>query len=240
MVVLIFGIHPDDIELGCGGTAARCAAQGHRVVFVDVTRGESSTNGTPDQRAREAQHAAVELGCAHRESLGLPDGDIRSEDPAQERAVVSAIRRVRPDVVLVPSADDPHPDHSAGAVLIERALYRAGIAGYLTGPETHRACRPAAVFVYSGRREVTPRIVIDISEYATAKMRAIVAHRSQFGTDAASRPTPLNAAGFMESVEARDVVCGRRIGVRRAEAFDTSGPVAVDDLSMFLAKGGGG
>ena len=74
--LLVFGPHPDDIEIGLGGTVARHAAAGHRVGLCDLTRGELGSNGTPEERAREADAAARVLGAAWRENLGWPDGGI--------------------------------------------------------------------------------------------------------------------------------------------------------------------
>ncbi|MCK4773868.1 MAG: PIG-L family deacetylase, partial [Candidatus Krumholzibacteria bacterium] len=109
MNVLAIGIHPDDIELGCGGTVIVAANGGHNVVMVDLSDGASSTNGTPDEREREAARAAEIMGVATRQNLLLPDTAIQSEDPGQVKRLVSAIRSARPSVVLAPSSDDPHP-----------------------------------------------------------------------------------------------------------------------------------
>ena len=52
--LLVFGPHPDDLEIGLGGTIARHAAEGWRVGLCDLTRGELGSNGTPEERLREA------------------------------------------------------------------------------------------------------------------------------------------------------------------------------------------
>ena len=232
MRVLVFGIHPDDIELGCGGTAAVCASRGDAVTIVDLTRGESSTNGTPEQRAEEAGEAATLLGVSERENLGIPDAGVLSEDPGQQRLVAGCIRRVRPDVVLVPNADDPHPDHASGSVLISRSLYLSGIRGYETaGGEA--PWKPSAALVYSGRKEVRPDVVVDITEVFERKRAAIDAHRSQFGRAPGAGDTPLNTPDFLDAVEARDRVAGQRVGVRFAEAFQLMSPMRLSDLSVF-------
>ncbi len=72
--ILIFASHPDDAELGCGGTIALEVSRGKKLGIIDMTRGELGTRGTPEQRAKEAQAAARILGLSMRENLGLRDG----------------------------------------------------------------------------------------------------------------------------------------------------------------------
>jgi hypothetical protein len=120
--LLAFGPHPDDLEIGLGGTLAKHAALGHSVGLCDLTRGEMSSNGTPDERVREAEAARAVLGAAWRENLALPD---RAIGTSQEhtRKVVELIRRVRPRAIAVPYWQDRHPDHQASAVLLREAVF---------------------------------------------------------------------------------------------------------------------
>lgn len=233
MRVLVFGIHPDDVELGCGGTLAVCARRGDDVTIVDLTRGESSSNGTPEVRAAEAQAAAEVLGVTRRVNLGLPDAGVRSEDPEQRRAVTRALREFRPHVVLVPNEDDPHPDHASGGQLIHRAIYLAGIHGYFPDDVATGAFRPRHVLVYSGRNEVRPDVVVDTSEVTDVKRDAIRAHRTQFDRDKGAAATPINADEFLSAVEARDRVAGYRIRARAGEAFQLATPLPLGDLGVF-------
>lgn len=235
MNVLVFGIHPDDIELGCGGTVAVCTRAGYRVTLVDLSRGESSSNGTVDGRASEASTAAGILGSESRVNLGLPDAGIHSEDPEQQRTVVSAIRKYRPQVVLIPFAHDPHPDHASGGVLIERALYLAGVHGYPV-PDDLPAWKTPTTLTYSGRDQVRPDVVVDITAVRDIKQRAIEAHASQFGGGDGALPTPLNAPDFLAAVEARDRAVGQLAGVRFGEAFQSARPVVVQDFGVFASR----
>ena len=93
--VLAFGPHPDDVELGCGGTLASLAGSGRGVGIVDLTRGEMATRGTPETRAQEAAEAARLLGARFRANLDLGDGDLRT-DRAAQLAVVETVRRAKP------------------------------------------------------------------------------------------------------------------------------------------------
>ena len=236
MKVLVFGIHPDDVELGCGGTVAKSVGQGHKVMIVDLSRGESSSNGTPEERALEAQEAAKILGCGGRENLGITDGEIRAGDFDGRKKVVAAIRRIRPDLVLMPSQDDPHPDHAGGAVLIEESVYLAGIHGYTAkgcAAENTQGWATGQGLIYTGRRDLEPDVIVDISETFAAKMDAIRAHRTQFGRQETCKETPINQAGFLSAVEARCRWAGHLIGVRYGEPFKTLKKIGLKDLSIF-------
>jgi bacillithiol biosynthesis deacetylase BshB1 len=233
MKIVVFGIHPDDIELGCGGSVALFNTLGHDVVLVDLTRGESSSNGTPEQRAGEAAEAARVLGCAVRENLSLPDTGLVRDDPGQQRVTTASIRRHRPDLVVIPSKDDPHPDHSSGGELIERAIYLAGIHGYRTDDGGQRWTVRNGL-IYPGRKDLEPDLVIDISQTFTTKMESIRAHRSQFGEFDGARSTPLNSPGFLGAVEARAVGAGHRIGALYGESFKLLRPIAVGDPEKLI------
>jgi bacillithiol biosynthesis deacetylase BshB1 len=233
MRILVFGIHPDDVELSCGGTVAVQTAAGHEVTIVDLSRGESSSNGTPEERAQEATRAAAMLGCRERLNLGLPDAGIQSEDGDQQLRVVEVIRKFRPELALIPFSDDPHPDHRSGGMLLERALYLAGIHGYDAGAA---AWKTPMALVYSGRRQVRSDVVVDVTAVYASKRDAIAAHATQFGTRADRRPTPLNAPGFLAVIEARDRTVGHSIGVEFGEAFQALHPIAVTDLGGLAGR----
>ncbi|HEX5131152.1 MAG TPA: bacillithiol biosynthesis deacetylase BshB1 [Candidatus Krumholzibacteria bacterium] len=238
MRIVAVGIHPDDVEIGCGGTVAVCTARGDEVFVVDLTRGESSTNGTAEGRAREAAEACRILGCAGRINVGLPDTGVRSEDPAQVRALVTVLRTYRPDIVLVPSADDPHPDHAAGGTLTRSAIFLSNVNGYRTDGETGRQerWRVARALVYAGRNDVRADVVVDVSAVYETKMRAIRAHASQVGSEDGLLPTPLTDPRFLGVVDARDRLSGRRVGVTYGEAFQLLTPVALADLDILVRQ----
>jgi bacillithiol biosynthesis deacetylase BshB1 len=230
MKIMFIGIHPDDIEMGCGGTVALAAAAGHDVTLVDLSRGDSSSNGTPEERLVEAEAAAKILGAARRINLGLPDTEIRSEDPAQSAVVIECLRTFRPELVFMPNKIDPHPDHSSGGALIERAVYLSGVHGCLRERE---AWRVETLLVYIGRLDMEPALIQDVTSVQERKMEAIMAHRSQFVLDPGRRSTVLNARDFLPFVEYRSRVFGRMIGVPFGEPFQLTRPIALSDLSIF-------
>src|SRR5687768_3230647 len=107
--LLAFGPHPDDIEIGVGGTLAKHVALGFSVGLCDLTCGEMSSNGTVEERLAEAEAARAVLGAAWRTNLRIPDRGIGS-DAAHERAIASIVRRARPRSIAVPYWSDRHPD----------------------------------------------------------------------------------------------------------------------------------
>ncbi len=230
MRILAFGIHPDDVELGCGGTVILAVQQGHEVSIVDLSEGTSSSNGTPAERSEESAEAARIMGVSDRANLGLPDTRIRSESADQIAAVVASLRKTRPDVVLTPWWEDAHPDHSSGGRLIQRALYLSGVHGYRRGEPAWQTSR---VLVYPGRIDFDPHVVVDVSSTHEIKVRAFLAHASQFRAGEGRVPTPLNAPDFIDLVEARSRLHGRRIGVRFGEPFRTLGPIGLADFRVF-------
>src|SRR5262245_45946684 len=102
--LLVFGPHPDDLELGLGGTIARHAALGHAVGLCDLTAGEMGSNGTVEERLAEAEQARQVLGAAWRENLRWPDRGIGGS-PDHVRVAAELIRRARPRAVAVPYWD---------------------------------------------------------------------------------------------------------------------------------------
>src|SRR5437867_3978512 len=124
--LLVFGPHPDDIEIGLGGVVARHAALGFSVGLCDLTRGELGSNGTVEERAKEATAAAKVLGALWRENLGWADRHI-GKDPAHLEGAVAFIRRHRPRVMAAPYWSDRHPDHVAASAVLTEAAFNSGL-----------------------------------------------------------------------------------------------------------------
>ncbi|HTM58286.1 MAG TPA: bacillithiol biosynthesis deacetylase BshB1 [Candidatus Udaeobacter sp.] len=227
---MFFGSHPDDIELTSGGLAALLASHGHRVVLVDLTRGEAASRGTLEERAREAEQAAAALGVAERSNLELPDLGLSRHDRAQMAAVVSCLRRHRPRLVVAPDRDDVHPDHIETHHLIVRACYLSGLARFPAAGERYR---PARVLFALYRATSRPHLVVDVSPVWERRAAAIAAHQSQL--DPARGPaTYLTHPEFITEVEARARVWGSAIGARFGEGYRVRGPVPVSDARVLI------
>ncbi|MEE2790702.1 MAG: bacillithiol biosynthesis deacetylase BshB1 [Acidobacteriota bacterium] len=198
--LLVFGPHPDDIEIGVGGTIAKQVRKGSIVGLCDLTRGELGTNGTIDIRLVEAQAGANALGVAWRENLEWPDGEIGGAH--QVKNAVEFVRRCCPATVLLPYWDDRHPDHVASSHLLTNALFKSGLRKYEAAGDIWR---PDWVCYYFINDTGAPSFVVDVTEYYDVKQRALDCHRSQFfpeGCDAP--PTRLTTQCFRQSIESRD------------------------------------
>ncbi len=220
--VLVFGPHPDDIEIGLGGTIALHTAAGHRVGLCDLTVGELSSNGTPAQRQAEAAAAAAVLGATWRENLGWPDGAI-AQTPATIRSAVDLIRRARPRAIAVPYWDDRHPDHVASSQVLRSAVFTSGLRRYESADE---AWRPDWLCYYFINDGATPSFVVDVSIHYQRKRDALDCYRSQFAPrEDEAVATRLTAATFRQLIESRDAQFGALAGVAFAEGIVVREPI---------------
>jgi bacillithiol biosynthesis deacetylase BshB1 len=233
--VLAFGPHPDDVELGCGGTLALLASRGRGVGIVDLTRGEMATRGTPEIRAAEAAEAARLLGARFRTNLDLEDGNLRT-DRAAQLLVIEAVRRARPRLVLAPWAEDRHPDHERAGRLVAEAAWYAGLAKLETGLPAYR---PDQVVFYAAYALLQPTFLVDITASFETKAAALRAHKSQFHdpADAASAEpeTYVSSRSFRDGVEARARAYGRVANVAYAEGFVSKNPPTLADPAAAFA-----
>jgi N-acetylglucosamine malate deacetylase 1 len=238
--VLAFGPHPDDVELGCGGTLAALAARGLSFGIADLTRGEMATRGTPETRAAEAAEAARLLGARFRTNLDLGDGDLRT-DRAAQLLVVDTVRRARPRLVLAPWTEDRHPDHERAGRLVSEASWYAGLARLETGLPPHR---PDQVVFYAAYALLQPTFLVDVSASFETKRAALRAYESQFHvSEAPSSGEPetyVSTKSFWDGVEARARAYGRVANVAYAEGFVSKNPpTLVDAVSAFAGYEGG-
>ncbi|MCC7417126.1 MAG: bacillithiol biosynthesis deacetylase BshB1 [Acidobacteria bacterium] len=218
--LIAFGPHPDDIEIGMGGTIARHTSLGFAVGLCDLTAGEMGSNGTVEERLQEAEQAASVLGCAWRTNLGWPDRRFGT-DPALVEQAVAFIRRHRPRAVAVPYWADRHPDHEAASRLLRDAVFNSGLRRYGVG----EAWRPEWVCHYFINDNVTPSFVVDVSGHYEQKRRALACHASQFRRTGGAAATRLNTPLFNQLVESRDAQFGALAGVAWAEGFVVREPL---------------
>src|SRR5919107_372300 len=176
-VLAVFS-HPDDAELTVAGTLLKLKSLGYRTGVLDMTRGEMGTRGTPEGRAEEAREAARILGLDARLNLEQPDGHVHVTEEART-AIVRVIRAHRPKVLFTFHWDDPHPDHAATARIVREGARLASMRRYDEAAGQPAVKMPMlAHSAYS--RLVAPSFVVDVSEFVEDKLRAILAHRSQF------------------------------------------------------------
>lgn len=212
--LLVIGAHPDDAELLCGGTLAKSARAGQRVVVVDVTEGELSTNGSVESRRIETQNASKILKISKRVQLGRPDGGLDSDSSLVDE-LVKTMRKFSPKVLIGPPPECRHPDHQALHDALQKAHFFCGLKKYQ--PESPVIERPIHLKVIEVSHE-EPDLLIDISDEWELRCEALKAYESQFGHREKQTPTFINS-GLLKRLERRYRDFGERIGVKYAEPF---------------------
>jgi len=234
--ILVFGAHPDDAELGCGGTIAKEISLGKKVGIIDLTCGELGTRGSGELRIIEAWNAAEILGVAIRENLGFSDGFF-TNDKKHQLEVVKMIRKYQPDIVLCNAVDDRHIDHGKGSQLVSDACFLSGLVKVVTTLEDEKQekWRPKQVYHYVQWKNSTPHFVVDVTGFIPAKTAAVLAYSSQFYDPKSTEPeTPITSKNFIDSINYRAKDLGRLIGVEHAEGFTSERYVAVENLSKLI------
>jgi len=195
MNILAIGSHPDDIEFGCGGTLARYAASGHRVIMLVVTGGEQG--GVSATRRKEQQAAADILKAAE-----VIFGAYEDTRVPLTREFISyledILQRTRPHMIFVHHGEETHQDH--------RAVHTATLSAARYVPN---------LLFYEGPTTIgfQPRIFVDIRGTLDQKMRALEAHASQV------QKTNIPNTNILEMARATAVFRGTQGRVPAAEAF---------------------
>ncbi len=237
--ILAFGVHPDDVELGCSGTLLLAKTEGKTTGIIDLTQGELGTRGTAETRRTEAAIAAEILGVDHRENLGMADGFFLN-DEINQRKVIEVIRRFRPTIIMANAPEDRHPDHGRSAKLLSDAAFLAGLRKIeTTGPDgqPQEPWRPAYVFHYLQDRFLEPSFVLDITPFIEQKMKAILAYSTQFHNPDLNEPaTYISSPQFLEVLKGRDSMLGKRIGVAYAEGYITEKTLGISSFDAIVQK----
>ena len=182
--VVCVGAHPDDVEIGMGGTVASLVRQGVDVVIVDLTDGEPTPHGTRETRLAEAAEAARMLGC-RRVTLDLPNRYLLDSVDART-ALAEILRAERPEVLFAPYPEDAHPDHSAAASIAEAARFYAKLTKTKMSGEPHYPARLYRYMAVHLRLVREPSFIVDITEDLDTKIEVLRAYTSQFGDNPAN------------------------------------------------------
>lgn len=230
--ILCITAHPDDAEIGCGGTLAKHVAQGRSVGLVELTAGELGTRGTPELRRTEAEAARKVLGAAFRYDLGLQDGFFHADRESMMK-VVTSIRRHRPRLVITNAMRDRHPDHGRAGSLVSEACFLSGLRriGTTHNGNEQEAHRPLTVLHCVQDHWIDPDLVVDISAHWETKLEALRCFRSQFhDPDSIEPASPMSRADIMQVFEGRARQMGRLIWAGFGEGYTCERPPGVDDL----------
>jgi len=234
--VLAFGVHPDDVELGCSGTLLAFVANGQKVGIVDLTRGELGTRGSAEIRMKEAAAASKVLLATVRENLQMADGFFQNDEKHQKK-VIEVIRKYRPEIILCNSIEDRHPDHGRSAALVEDAAFLSGLRKIETRfeGELQEAWRPKYVFHYIQDRFLQPDFIFDVSAYFDKKLESILCYKTQFFNPELGEPeTYISSPAFFEGIRARAMMLGKRIGVQFAEGYISKKMIGINTFDSFI------
>lgn len=223
--ILVVGPHPDDQELGMGGTIIRLAKQGHDVLLLDATNGEPTPHGSLEQREKEWTEAAKIMGVKRR-LLGLKNREVRHTLEARHQ-MAGVIREHQAQIIFLPFEEDAHPDHRAVTRIVEDArfdakLTKTDIPGEPIYPKW-------LIYYYCThlRWVANPTFCLDISEQMDDKERAIKAYHTQF-------VVPEKNRRVVEFVRELNGYMGSRIGTRYAEPFFTKEPLGLNALNGLV------
>lgn len=221
--ILVIGPHPDDQELGMGGTIVKLVRQGHKVHLVDMTNGEPTPHGSPEIRAKESARAAEVLGVG-RTLLGLTNRQVVHDIPSRHK-LAAVIRRHVADWLFVPYPIDAHPDHVAVTRIAEDARFDAKLTKCDIPGEP---CYPKRIIYYFCthlRMNFTPNFCIDVSDTIDTKLKAIGCYESQFVGNSGHVP---------EMVRTTNGYFGSRIGTKYAEPFFTHEMLGFGGLDQLV------
>ena len=221
--ILVIGPHPDDQELGMGGSIVRLAQQGHAVHLVDMTNGEPTPFGSVETRAREAAAAAKVMGVG-RTLLGLKNREV-VHDVASRHRLAALVRLHRPDWMFVPYPVDAHPDHVAVTRIAEDARFDAKLTKTDIPGEPWHPKRIIYYFCTHLRMNFPASFCVDVSDTMDAKMRAVRCYESQgLGAEGGLGKMVETVAGYF----------GTRINTAYAEPFYTHEMLGFGGLDQLI------
>lgn len=234
--ILAIGAHPDDVELGCGGTLAKMISENKKVGILDLTEGELGTRGTALTRKSESEEASKILSIAYRENLKFRDGFFKNDD-THKIELIKIIRKYKPDIVLANAVNDRHPDHGKAAKLVYDACFLSGLLKIQTSYNgvTQDKWRPKHIFNYIQWNEEKPDFIIDISHFLDKKIEACMAYKTQFYDPNSLEPnTPITSINFKKSIIYRAENLGRLIGCDAGEGFTSQKWIGLKDFENFV------
>ena len=227
--VLAIAPHPDDAEIGVGGTLVCCQRSGMKVGVLDLTTGEPTPHGSLELRARETTAATQALNLHWRHNLGLPNRSLQATLEAR-RALASVFRLTRPKLILAPYWEDSHPDHIAASHLVDAARFWSKLSRSDMPGEPYLPPRVLYYFSIHLRIHPQPAFVFDISSAIDSKMAAIRCYESQFVTGrSAEFPTAL------DDIRDRARYWGWSIGAKYGEPFASRESIRIASLHDMLA-----
>ncbi len=183
MNVLAIGAHPDDIEIACAGTLAKCAKRGDKVIVAHLCKGDlGHVIIPPDEltvmRENEAKKAGSLAGIEVI-SGGFGDLDIFSDNKESRDRVVDIIKYANPDVIITHAPDDYMPDHTAVSKLVFDASFSATLPNYKSKIAEPAKLVPIYYMDTLAGVNFNPTEYVDITEEIDLKLKMLNCHESQ-------------------------------------------------------------
>ncbi|MCH9030770.1 MAG: bacillithiol biosynthesis deacetylase BshB1 [candidate division Zixibacteria bacterium] len=227
--ILAIGAHPDDVEVGAGGTLIKLVAQGHSAALAILTKGEMGTGGSVEIREEETLKAAELMGV---EVAGSFDwGDTSLEDTYEHRVELAGlIRKIKPKIILCPypipshGRRQSHPDHVATGLIAINAANLSALKKFDNG-EPHQVERIYNYFLPPG---VYPSFIVDISDYFDQWISALGAHKSQF-------LNPEKTKDYLGSLKSMARSFGIQGRCEYGQGFYSGEPLVIDDLMSLVS-----
>jgi bacillithiol biosynthesis deacetylase BshB1 len=221
--ILIVAPHPDDAELGMGGSLIKFIKQGHKVHLLDMTNGEPTPHGSVETRTAEWTAAAKVMGV-ERSNLGLKNREVQHTIEARHE-LAAVIRVHRPNWIFAPYPTDAHPDHVAVTKIAEDARFDAKLTKSRIPGEPWHPKRVIYYFCTHLRMNFVPNFCIDISDTVEQKIAAVECYKSQFVGPSLNLP---------EMVKTMSAYFGTRIGTAHAEPFYTHELLGFGGLDQLI------
>ncbi len=183
MRVLAIGAHPDDIEIACAGTLAKCVKRGDEVFVCHLSSGNLGHVVIPPEelivmRANEAKRAGVLAGITVMWG-GFHDLDMYTESKEARDKVVEIIKQVNPDFIITHNPDDYMPDHTACAKLVFDAAFTATLPNYKTKAPNAAKLVPIYYMDTLAGVNFNPTEFVDITDEIELKLQMLNCHESQ-------------------------------------------------------------
>lgn len=224
--ILAIGAHPDDVEIGMGGTVARLLDDGWRVGILDLTNGEPTPMGTVEKRVAESKEAARLLGITERVTLDFPNRYLADSVETRTR-VAEVIRECRPDILFIPYWQDAHPDHVAASQLADAARFYAKLTKTQMRGEPFYPRRVFYYFCTHLRLHPDPSFIFDISKTIDRKIAAVASYRSQFNEERGN-------LGILERIRETAAYWGSLIRVPFGEPFACREKIGLSGLRELI------
>ena len=220
MNVVAVGCHPDDLEIGCGGTLAKLAEAGHRVAMVHVASGDKGHKVIPSERlreirAKEAQAAGALIG-ADVIGIGIPDLAVKADHDELIRELAGVFRECRPDYIITHPPQDYMKDHMEVSHAVFDASFAATIPHYQAKSSAAACSRIPPIYYMDTLAGIgfLPVEYVDISAHIETKIKMNACHESQIGW-----LLEHDGIDFLEFVRTVSRFRGLQCGVGYAEGF---------------------